>query len=194
MFVVDTGGDRPSVLNIIFNYELPYGHGKHFGAHVNRLTDAVLGGWNAAGMLSYASGVPEEIHATGGGGPTIPAWAVATGAPLAGNASCSSYDPGNPNSRYLNPASFTNAPSFQLGSTLVETGVRSCGIANVNFALSKSFRFGESRSLKIGADSSNLFNNHTWQFLGTSVGTAGFGRFGGVIPGRAIQLHAQLIF
>ena len=66
--------------------------------------------------------------------------------------------------------------------------------ATSTLSLSKSFRFGENRSVKIGADSSNLFNNHTWQFLGTSVGTPGFGRFGGVVPGRAVQLHAQVIF
>jgi len=191
----DIGGSRPSTVNVTFNYELPFGHGKSFGGSVNSITDAVLGGWSVAGLLSYASGTPLAIYATSGV-PTLSIWAVRNkGVPLAGNASCSNYNPCDPNSRYLNLAAFSNPPQFQFGDTLIETERRGCGITDESLSLFKSFRLpGESRSFKIGADASNLFNRHTWQFIGSSVGTAGFGRFGGVSAGRAIQLHAQIIF
>jgi hypothetical protein len=191
----DVGGSRPNTVNVTFNYELPYGRGKAYGNHVNGVVDAILGGWSVAGILSYASGTPEQISATLGS-PTLRVWAVRnTGVPIAGSASCSSYDPGNPNSQYINPSAYSNPPQFQLGDTLIETERRGCGIADESLSLFKSFRFSsEGRSLRIGADASNLLNRHTWEFMNGSVGTVGFGRFGGVTSGRAIQLHAQLIF
>ncbi len=37
-------------------YELPYGHGKHFGANSNRLTNALLGGWQLSNIFLVQSG------------------------------------------------------------------------------------------------------------------------------------------
>ena len=38
--------------------ELPFGKGKMFGSSWNRLVDTMLGGWQANGILTLASGVP----------------------------------------------------------------------------------------------------------------------------------------
>ncbi len=38
--------------------ELPFGKGKMFGSSWNRIVDTVLGGWQANGILTLASGVP----------------------------------------------------------------------------------------------------------------------------------------
>lgn len=40
------------------NYDLPFGVGRKYGAHANRVVDAVLGGWNLSGIFSYYSGRP----------------------------------------------------------------------------------------------------------------------------------------
>jgi outer membrane receptor protein involved in Fe transport len=40
------------------NFDVPFGRGRRYGNHVNRLVDAVLGGWNISGITSYYSGIP----------------------------------------------------------------------------------------------------------------------------------------
>ena len=195
MSFADVGGDRPYVANFTFNYELPFGRGKRFGNDMNRLVDGVLGGWRVAGILTYGSGTPEAISATTGVS-TLHIWAVRNhDQQIGGNASCSNYNPSDPNSRYLNPNAYSNPAAFTLGDTYIETERRGCGIANESLSLSKEFAlWNDSSKLKFGADASNIFNRHTWWFMNGGVGTAGFGRFGGVSPARALQLHAQIVF
>jgi hypothetical protein len=41
-----------------FNYELPIGRGKEFGASMNRTADAIVGGWQINGILSLRTGQP----------------------------------------------------------------------------------------------------------------------------------------
>src|SRR6476646_4914600 len=40
------------------NFDIPFGRGRKFGNHTNRLVDALLGGWNISGVTSYYSGIP----------------------------------------------------------------------------------------------------------------------------------------
>lgn len=191
----DVGGDRPFVANFTFNYELPFGRGRRYAAGMNRLVDGILGGWKLAGIFTYGSGTPEQISATTNVS-TLHIWAVRNqGVPIKGTANCSNYNPADPSSTYLNPAAYSNPAAFTLGDTLIETERRGCGIANENLSISKDFAlWNESSKLKFGADASNIFNRHTWWFMNGAVGTAGFGRFGGVSPARALQLHAQIVF
>ena len=39
-------------------YELPFGHGRKFGASTNKVVDAALGGWTVSGITTYYSGRP----------------------------------------------------------------------------------------------------------------------------------------
>ena len=41
-----------------FNYELPFGKGKQFGANMNRFADLFVGGWQANGILTLRTGEP----------------------------------------------------------------------------------------------------------------------------------------
>jgi hypothetical protein len=44
-----------------FVFQLPYGHGRHWGGHSNRILNGILGGWNANGILMMQSGFPVVI-------------------------------------------------------------------------------------------------------------------------------------
>ena len=39
-------------------YELPFGHGRKFGASTNKVVDAAPGGWTVSGITTYYSGRP----------------------------------------------------------------------------------------------------------------------------------------
>ena len=54
--------DNRHVLTANLLYELPFGHGKHFGSKWNGLLNQVLGGWQFTGIFDYQSGEPYTIQ------------------------------------------------------------------------------------------------------------------------------------
>jgi hypothetical protein len=51
-------------LNVDALYELPFGHGRHYGASMPRALDYALGGWQLGGVLNARSGVPIDVLIT----------------------------------------------------------------------------------------------------------------------------------
>jgi hypothetical protein len=51
-------------------YQLPFGRGKQFFNHVNRLTDEVIGGWSFNGIYQFQSGTPLVLPTNTLGGTT----------------------------------------------------------------------------------------------------------------------------
>jgi Carboxypeptidase regulatory-like domain len=45
-------------INANYLWTLPVGRGKHFASSVNRLTDALIGGWETTGIVRWTSGFP----------------------------------------------------------------------------------------------------------------------------------------
>jgi hypothetical protein len=63
--------DRTHVLNAVFNYDLPFGHGHKLGSANHEFINKFIGGWYTAGVIRYSSGVPlvvEESNQVFGGG------------------------------------------------------------------------------------------------------------------------------
>jgi hypothetical protein len=44
-----------------FVYQLPFGKGMRYAPEVNRLTDAVIGGWTLSGITRWSSGLPFSV-------------------------------------------------------------------------------------------------------------------------------------
>jgi len=53
--------DRTWVSNILSNYELPFGKGKHFSTS-NGIVDRVIGGWSIAPIFTWGTGLPIETY------------------------------------------------------------------------------------------------------------------------------------
>ncbi|MGO9273159.1 MAG: carboxypeptidase regulatory-like domain-containing protein [Terriglobia bacterium] len=51
--------DRRWTSNVLGSYELPFGKGKRFSGH-NGIVDRVIGGWSAAPIWTWATGIPIE--------------------------------------------------------------------------------------------------------------------------------------
>lgn len=54
--------DTRSLVTADWVYELPVGRGRHFLAKANALTDALLGGWQYAGLARWTSGLPFSFY------------------------------------------------------------------------------------------------------------------------------------
>ena len=148
-----------------------------FGSSWNRLVDTMLGGWQANGILTLASGVP-LVFATAAN--TSFTFGGGQHPDVVGNPVLSS---GKSIYSWFNTAAFAQPANFTSGNlSRTYTGVRTDRARNLDFSLFKNFSLTERFKLQFRAEAFNLTN--TPQFLGpgTAVGTAGFG----VVTGTGI--------
>jgi hypothetical protein len=170
--------------------ELPFGKGKRFGSNWNGFVDAVLGGWQANGILTLASGQP-LVFATASnnsytfGGGQHP--------DVVGNPVLSS---GQSIYQWFNTTAFAQPANFSSGNlSRTYTGVRANWTRNMDFSLFKNFRLTERFQLQFRAEAFNLTNTPIFSAPGTTVNGANFG----VVTGqsntpRNIQLALKLLF
>ena len=150
--------------NIVYNF--PSFKGR------SAMVRTVAGGWEAGGILSYASGPSLTIFGLAGGAANAPGGIQGTGfsdnqKPNRVLRDCRSH--GGPKYQWFNPAAFT-LDNYQLG-TFGNSSVGSCtgpGIANTDFSLFKNFKVSERVGLQFRMEFFNLFNKT--QFRGDQVG------------------------
>jgi hypothetical protein len=185
-------------LSVSYVYELPYGRGKHFGGSANAVAQAVLGGWQVAGVTTAHSGEafdvllgsdltntgafpprPDIIH-----NPHDFSFDVATQAALG----CS--HPGHQTlDCWFNQAAFV-APA--LASTPAACGgqcsardfgnagraiLRGPDLVSFDFSAYKTFRLGERFGLVFRAEFFNIFNHPNFNLpnVGSGGGSSGAG-------------------
>src|ERR1700744_5176902 len=98
-------------------YTLPFGRGRHFGANMNRVLDAFVGGWELSGNYRQSSGLPYTV----GNGSRWPAdWEVNANAtpiapiPTSITQNAIGIKGGGPN-LFQNPLSIVTAPGEPAG-------------------------------------------------------------------------------
>jgi carboxypeptidase family protein len=58
--------DTPHQLNANFIWDMPFGHGRHWGGATNKAVNAILGGWTLSGLFRWTSGFPFSVLAGNG--------------------------------------------------------------------------------------------------------------------------------
>lgn len=190
--------DTPQRVILSYTYELPFGKGKPF-ANTGRVTNAVLGGWQVAGVQTYQSGTPLAVSS--------PNWDSGI---FAGNlcSGCSRPNlvPGEDQnglhgkfvfgqSRRLNPAAFAPAPNFTFGNAPRALNIREFATLNEDFNFSKRIpMFSERVSTIFRMEFFNAFNRHRFTGFNTSAGDPGFGQASGTTDGRSIQANLRVSF
>ncbi len=202
--------DVPSRFTATFVYELPFGRGHKFGKSSNKLVDSALGGWQANGIATLASGQPlvfltastvsglagpyNNYNFGGGQHPNV-----------VGNPVLSS---GKSIYNWFNTAAFALPPNFSSGDlSRTYAGVRAPRLENVDFSLFKSFTLTERFKLQFRAEAFNFTNTPVFGAPGTTVGGLGSGTNGTTLNGanfgaitsqsntsRSVQLALKLVF
>lgn len=151
--------DTTHQFNTNWIYELPFGRGKKFVATSNRYMNALVGGWQWSGLARWTSGFPTTIE-TFTSFPTnwyLPSTAILNGPrPKTG----AFIDPrtGNPD-LFQNPAAAQGDFRFSYpGESGQRNELRGPGFFGIDSALSKSWKFYESQSLKLSWDVYNVTN------------------------------------
>jgi hypothetical protein len=167
--------DRPHVFQAQWVYELPFGNGRKFGAGVNRMADALIGGWTLSGQAIVQSGRPMTVY----GGANTFTNVVQTPANCTG---CSS-DMGSIHEEgglvfYFSPeerARFSTPAPGEFGNT-GRNAFRGPGNWIVHLSLAKRTRVVGDQILEFRADTTNLTNTPTWGFPTLTSTSTLFGR------------------
>ncbi len=202
-----SGYDQPLNETLSAIYDLPYGHGRRFGASSPGIVNEALGGWQLTLINSVTSGLPFNINYSLASSSPLYGTDLVTyrpgrvaGQPLFNPASSRTRTlSGGPISGYLNNAAFT-LPSVAAGATspygnLSRNALRSTPYYDTDLGIHKVFALPSDRfTLDFRAEAFNLLNKVNLQAPGTTFGSSTFGQVTTAYPARQLQLAGKLIF
>lgn len=156
--------DTTHQVNANWVYQLPVGRGRRFGGGINRLLDAVVGGWAVSGLWRWTSGYPFSISSGYGWATNFDEQSLAvldgtrprTGSFIfQGQPNVFGGDPNNTN----DPNSAINQFRAALpGESGQRNNLRGPGTFDVDASVSKNWSITERQSLRFSAEAFNLTN------------------------------------
>ena len=171
------GGTARHRLTISGTEQVPLGKGRQFMSNAPRLVDALLGGWNLTGLLTYQSGAPLKF----------------TGDVVNGNPA-SNPTPG----AYFNTSAVSILPGYtEETNPWYYPGVDGPHLFNVDASLVKDFHITERFKFSLRMDAFNALNMKNLNMPNMSPGTATFGMSTDVLQntfGRLLQIGMRVSF
>ncbi len=170
------------------NYDIPFGHGRKWGANANRFVDAVLGGWNISGITTFYSGLPFmptiDNYGTGIQPYTGPNNRpnVGTGSPYASNPSRNQWILPLSSGAYTLPASNT------FGNYPINTLIGPHFI-NQDASLMKVFSLTERFKFQLRVDSTNFLNHANLGQPNADVQSGNVGQITGLAQSGNYQMR-----
>jgi hypothetical protein len=197
--------DVPNRFSMSAFYEFPFGKGKQFLSHANKLVDALFGGWQIEGTYIYQSGFPvrfaNDAFYLGGkisipkSQQTVARWfnTSAFVSVVGATPTCGAFPTGNANC--ATPVDHLRTLPFFFAD------VRSDPINNADLGLRKDIHLHETMKIQLRMEFINAFN-HPLLNTGTAgtVVSPGSATFGQVVASnqqnyaRRAQLMAKFIF
>ncbi len=193
--------DRTHVFTANFLYDLPFGSGKRYS--LGTVGNAILGGFQFAGVYTRQSGTPLTVTQTAGtyvrNGVSIATSSdpLDTAIAVRPNLIC---DPnldrgGRSVAAWFNTNCFdpllTTATSFGNAGRGI---IRGPGLDLLDVSLYKSIRFSERFNIQLRGEVFNVLNQVNYQNPNTTLGSATFGRITAARDPRIIQLGVKVNF
>jgi hypothetical protein len=154
--------DQTHILSAYANYQLPFGHGKKMGANMNRVANAVVGGWEVSPIITLHSGNAMtaglaffDNSGTGGNGPFGFARPDCGAAPSYPKTHLTGSQTGI---QWVAPGAFT-VPSLNTFGDCHNGSVRGPTLAQVDVGVHKDFQISENKGLELRSEFINLFNH-----------------------------------
>ncbi len=215
--------DQTHVFNFNGIFQLPFGKGKRF-LNNGGIIDKVFGGFELSGLMQLSSGAPislvdnrgtlnrgarsgrqtpfssltnDQIRSLGGvyeANGRIYFINPAVIDPNTGRGSNGFINPANSNGAFNGQAFFNVDPgqTGNIGRSLIDGP----SFFNINAALLKNIRFGETTRIQLRAEAFNLLNNVNFinnaQFA--NINSAAFGQITSAFPARQMQFAARFEF
>jgi hypothetical protein len=188
--------DLHNNLTAHFVYNLPFGHGRQLGSHVNRVTNAVINNWTAAGIYTFRGGFPlTAVDATDYSGTNSRGERADCLGPV----------------RYLkertisgiqwvDPTTYANPDQGTFGTCGVST-LRGPGLDDVDLSLQRDFPTFEGQKLEFRAEGINALNHPIFNapnmYCSGSAGaacSAGYGLISSTQGERNLQFALKYYF
>jgi hypothetical protein len=189
--------DTTQQLNTLGVYELPFGRGRRFGNGMNKIADAIVGGWQLSGNWRQTTGLP---YTCGNGSRWPTDWNVTANCTPLGpipvsitsNATASgSIDKNGGPNLFQNPAAIITAAGQPVGqyglfretfagASGLRDNIRGPGLFNIDTGLSKTFTmpYSEHHKFQLRWDSFNITNSVRFSAPSlTDTSSTTFGRF-----------------
>ncbi|MGA8308425.1 MAG: TonB-dependent receptor [Terriglobales bacterium] len=154
--------DQTHILSAYANYQLPFGHGKRMGANMNRVANAVVGGWEVSPIITLHSGNAMtaglaffDNSGTGGNGPFGFARPDCGGAPSYPKSHLTGSQTGI---QWVDPGAFT-VPALNTFGDCHNGSVRGPTLAQVDLGVHKEFAISETKGFEFRSEFINLFNH-----------------------------------
>ena len=187
--------DTPLRWSNSLTYGLPIGKGKTFLANTNKLVDLAVGGWQVNFTTIYQTGFPLSIYESNNQNSVL-----GTGVQRPNATGVSPVQPGSVEARlngYINPAAFSDAPSYTYGNLARTIPYRGPGTKNWDASLFKNFAVTERFNAEFRAEALNLFNTPQFPNPNTKF-QSGSSTFGTITTqvnfSRLIQLGVRFSF
>lgn len=205
--------DQPLNNTTSILYDLPYGHGRHFGASSPYAADMLLGGWQLTVINQMTSGLPTNLTYSN---------STSTGTNVTDLYTYRPNVSGNPiaaaSNRVKTSTALTGylvkAPTVSVSGVNFPTGpgvspptsgspfgnaqrnmVVGPAFFQTDLGLHKDFRlWSESSMLEFRAEAFNVLNKVNYQAPDGNVSNGSFGSITAAYPARQLQLAAKILF
>jgi hypothetical protein len=174
-----------------FNYELPFGRGKQYGANLNTVVQTLLGNWQVNGILSLRTGQPFTLRSNGcqgvysGCSPDLVSGKDPNGAPANGR---------NP-SQWFDTSAVTKPAFLTQGNLGLQTNYGP-PTRTLDFSIFKDFAFTERWRLQVRGEGTNVANTPQFALPDNNLQDNNFGKVTSTNAGteRHIQFQLRLQF
>ena len=177
--------DHRSVTSFVVS--LPVGRGQRFLSGASGVTEALLGGWQISGIVTFQRGFPYGIRAHHLGVLDT----FANRANLVGDPNPDGFTPTV--EEWFNTAAFEHPALGHFGDTGRKV-LRIPGYNNFDVGLFKNFRIAETATLQFRLESFNMLNHAIFFMPENRVWRGDFGRISRALPGRINQLGLKLLW
>jgi hypothetical protein len=144
-------GDIPQALVASYIYQLPVGRGKSFGSGMNRVADAVVGGWQISGIATFKGGIPIGVF-----GNDEPSFGGNPRPDVIGNVHIADRS----HHEWFNTGAFAYAPYGSFGNApRYFSDLRGPHFQDWDTAMEKNIFFGERMRFQFRFETFNTFNH-----------------------------------
>jgi hypothetical protein len=180
--------DIPNKFVATYDYELPFGKGKHFGSDWSGPINAILGGWQWTGILTAQSGLPISIQPASNN--------VGFGFNQRPNVVPGvSLTPANQSiNNWINPAAFSQPPAFTFGDApRFFSNLRGPTFFSWDMGIQKRWNLFEHKQLQFRFEMFNALNHPDFFLPDTNLGDIAttFGKITAAYPARTAQIAAK---
>lgn len=180
--------DIAHIFNSQFSLEVPFGRGHHFGSNINRVIDAVAGGWQYSGFVYLRSGTRFGV---------------------AGNSSLNNGQTNRPDrikdgnlqngertlNRWYDTTAFVKHTDWATYGNAGTNPLFADGMSQLDSSIFKSFHITERAKAEVRWDMFNTFNHPDFNPPSARVGSSSNGRVTSTaVDSRRMQFGLRLFF